>query len=145
MSTGAEEFRSSSIPTPITDPVRPEFFRGRFPSHERPRPMSIAFRVVDSRKTERLRQWARDHYLPRDERPASWHPIVLEEMRAIDGELGMVADADGSESLDLRFRYVPLAPTSTHFIHPAHAETPRPIFLGMPGESQIADELYLPG
>ena len=34
----------------------------------------------------RLRRWAREHYVPADERDAKWHPIILEEMRRKDGE-----------------------------------------------------------
>ena len=34
----------------------------------------------------RLRRWARENYVPADERDAGWHPIILEEMRRKDGE-----------------------------------------------------------
>jgi hypothetical protein len=34
----------------------------------------------------RLRRWAREHYVPRDQRPTSWHPVVLEEMSKKDLE-----------------------------------------------------------
>jgi hypothetical protein len=34
----------------------------------------------------RLRRWARENYVPADERDASWHPIILDEMRRKDGE-----------------------------------------------------------
>ncbi len=34
----------------------------------------------------RMRRWAREHYVPRDRREASWHPVVLEEMDKRDGE-----------------------------------------------------------
>ena len=27
-----------------------------------------------------LRRWAREHYVPRDQRENSWHPIVHQEM-----------------------------------------------------------------
>jgi hypothetical protein len=27
-----------------------------------------------------LRRWAREHYVPRDQRETSWHPIVHQEM-----------------------------------------------------------------
>lgn len=35
----------------------------------------------------RLRRWARENYVPADERDARWHPIILEEMRRRDGEV----------------------------------------------------------
>ena len=35
----------------------------------------------------RLRRWARENYVPADERDAGWHPIILEEMRRKDGEV----------------------------------------------------------
>jgi hypothetical protein len=34
----------------------------------------------------RLRRWAREHYVPRGERPSGWHPIIHEEMQKKDGE-----------------------------------------------------------
>ena len=36
----------------------------------------------------RLRRWAREHYVPRNERRMSWHPIVHEEMNKKDDEGG---------------------------------------------------------
>ena len=35
----------------------------------------------------RLRRWARENYVPSDERDTAWHPIILEEMRRKDGEV----------------------------------------------------------
>ena len=35
----------------------------------------------------RLRRWARENYVPADERDSGWHPIILEEMRRKDGEV----------------------------------------------------------
>jgi hypothetical protein len=35
----------------------------------------------------RLRRWARENYVPADERSTAWHPIILEEMRRKDGEV----------------------------------------------------------
>ena len=35
----------------------------------------------------RLRRWARENYVPADERDGGWHPIILEEMRRKDGEV----------------------------------------------------------
>jgi hypothetical protein len=38
----------------------------------------------------RLRRWAREHYVPRQQRQMSWHPIVLEEMSLRDDEVSDV-------------------------------------------------------
>ncbi len=38
----------------------------------------------------RLRRWARENYVPADERDTAWHPIILEEMRHKDGEVSEV-------------------------------------------------------
>ena len=35
----------------------------------------------------RLRRWAREHYVARDRRELSWHPIVLDEMARKDAEM----------------------------------------------------------
>jgi hypothetical protein len=35
----------------------------------------------------RLRRWARENYVPADERDRAWHPIILEEMHRKDGEV----------------------------------------------------------
>ncbi|MFM8274722.1 MAG: hypothetical protein ACKODX_20660 [Gemmata sp.] len=42
---------------------------------------------VDFIEELRLRRWARENYVPSDEREASWRPIILEEMRRKDGEV----------------------------------------------------------
>ena len=34
----------------------------------------------------RLRRWARENYVPEDQREASWHPVILEEMLKKDLE-----------------------------------------------------------
>jgi hypothetical protein len=34
----------------------------------------------------RLRRWAREHYVPRDERETSWHPVIHDEMSRKDLE-----------------------------------------------------------
>ncbi len=34
----------------------------------------------------RLRRWAREHYVPHDQRHASWHPVVHDEMVKKDRE-----------------------------------------------------------
>lgn len=42
---------------------------------------------IDVIEELRLRRWARENYVPADERDRSWHPIILEEMRRKDGEV----------------------------------------------------------
>lgn len=41
---------------------------------------------IDPIEEMRLRTWARRHYAPSQDRDASWHPIVLDEMRRKDRE-----------------------------------------------------------
>ncbi len=42
---------------------------------------------VDPIEELRLRRWAREIYVPADDRDESWHPIILEEMLCRDEEL----------------------------------------------------------
>jgi hypothetical protein len=42
---------------------------------------------VDFIEELRLRRWARENYVPADERDIAWHPIILEEMHRKDGEV----------------------------------------------------------
>jgi hypothetical protein len=35
---------------------------------------------VDFIEELRLRRWARENYVPREQRQLSWHPVVLDEM-----------------------------------------------------------------
>ena len=41
---------------------------------------------VDFIEELRLRRWAREHYVPRNQREMSWHPVVLDEMDRKDLE-----------------------------------------------------------
>jgi len=43
---------------------------------------------VDFIEELRLRCWARENYVPANEREPGWHPIILEEMHSKDGEVG---------------------------------------------------------
>jgi hypothetical protein len=36
----------------------------------------------------RLRRWARENYVPNDQRNDSWHPVIHEEMDKKDREAG---------------------------------------------------------
>ena len=50
--------------------------------------VSIGARLdVDFIEELRLRRWARENYVPADQRDRAWHPIILEEMRRKDGEV----------------------------------------------------------
>ena len=42
---------------------------------------------LDPIQEMRLRTWARQNYLPEDERDLQWHPVILDEMRQKDDEL----------------------------------------------------------
>jgi hypothetical protein len=41
---------------------------------------------VDAIEELKLRRWARENYVPADNRDRAWHPIVLEEMKRKDAE-----------------------------------------------------------
>ena len=53
----------------------------------------------------RLRRWARLNYVSPDRRPDSWHPIVLDEMRCRDEEIGAMTGPIPPSA-----HYVPLVP-----------------------------------
>jgi hypothetical protein len=42
---------------------------------------------IDLIEELRLRRWAREHYVPRQKRERSWHPVVLDEMDRKDLEM----------------------------------------------------------
>lgn len=42
---------------------------------------------VDFIEELRLRRWAREHYVPRNQREMSWHPVILDEMDQKDTEI----------------------------------------------------------
>jgi hypothetical protein len=50
--------------------------------------MSSAVADLDLIEELRLRRWAREHYVPAPHRQPSWHPVVHEEMRRKDREMG---------------------------------------------------------
>jgi hypothetical protein len=45
---------------------------------------------IDVIEEFRMRRWARETYVPADQRDRAWHPIILEEMRRRDGEVSEV-------------------------------------------------------
>lgn len=42
---------------------------------------------VDFIEELRLRRWAREHYVPRNQRQMSWHAVILDEMDRKDDEM----------------------------------------------------------
>lgn len=50
--------------------------------------MSSGVLELDFIEELRLRRWARENYVPRDERATSWHPVIHEEMEKKDLETG---------------------------------------------------------
>jgi hypothetical protein len=46
----------------------------------------FAMTEVDFIEELRLRRWAREHYVPCNDRDGRWHPIILEEMSRKDEE-----------------------------------------------------------
>ena len=54
--------------------------------------MHATLTEVDFIEEIRLRRWARENYVPADERDESWHPVVLGEMHAKDLEQGSADD-----------------------------------------------------
>lgn len=45
---------------------------------------------VDFIEELRLRRWARENYVPLNQREVSWHPVVLDEMDRKDREMSEV-------------------------------------------------------
>jgi hypothetical protein len=45
---------------------------------------------VDFIEELRLRRWARENYVPRNQRELSWHPVILDEMDRKDTEMSAV-------------------------------------------------------
>ena len=48
---------------------------------------------VDFIEELQMRRWAREHYVPRNKRETTWHPIVHEEMEKKDYEADQVEPA----------------------------------------------------
>jgi hypothetical protein len=54
--------------------------------------MHATLTEVDFIEEIRLRRWARENYVPADERDDAWHPVILEEMHAKEIEQGAIDD-----------------------------------------------------
>ncbi len=55
--------------------------------------MSSAVADLDFIEELRMRRWAREHYVPAENRDGSWHPIVHDEMDRKDAEVNEPAIA----------------------------------------------------
>lgn len=49
--------------------------------------LSGALADLDFIEELRLRRWARENYVPREQRQASWHPVIHDEMVKKDAEV----------------------------------------------------------
>lgn len=87
---------------------------------------------MDIVKELRLRRWAREHHVPEEERRASWHPVVLDEMGLKDDEMLIRHRSRGPVS-----SFVPLVPTSIQRVHRRHVEQPSKT--AVPAEREIAE------
>jgi hypothetical protein len=75
-----------------------------------------------------LRRWAREHYVPVDERNVDWHTVVLDEMDRKDREV-----AEAAEYALSGRRVVPLVPCADWTLHGPHTESARaPTLLQIP-------------
>jgi hypothetical protein len=48
---------------------------------------SAVMAEVDLIEELRLRRWARENYVPSEQRTRSWHPVILDEMLRKDEEI----------------------------------------------------------
>lgn len=75
-----------------------------------------------------LRRWARENYVSAERRDASWHPIVLDEMRQKDQERSSV-----DSYAEVARRIVPLVPEHGRLLRGPHIEPARsPVLLRVP-------------
>ena len=99
--------------------------------------------------TEELmyRCWARRNYLPPELRDGAWHPLILEEMANRDRELAEEALWEEALNHPRHNEFVPLVPTLTHIIHPAHLDIREPHIVSMrhPAASFSVESIYAGG
>ena len=48
--------------------------------------MSHGVLEMDLIEELQLRRWAREHYVPPEQRDGSWHPVIQDEMKKKDNE-----------------------------------------------------------
>ena len=75
--------------------------------------MSQGTQPLDLADELRLRRWARNHYVPVEQRQAEWHAIVIDEMQGRDQELAK------GDPVPAALRLVPLL-NENDFYHQAH-------------------------
>ncbi len=81
------------------------------------------------------RRWARENYMPAEQRDAGWHPVILHEMACRDQELAEQFHREDMMSTAVSQVFVPLVPTITHFVHPSQTDLREPYFLSAPSPS----------
>lgn len=74
-----------------------------------------------------LRRWARENYVPPEERTDDWHPVVHEEMQSKDAELII-----GSRIREPFRSYVPLLPLPPQQWHSRHFLPEEPKLMQQP-------------
>lgn len=72
----------------------------------------------------RIRRWAREYYVPPEQRHRTWHPVFLEEMQRIDLER-QCAESRNSRA----YSWVPLEPGDFYRLDPHHAALSAPKIL----------------
>lgn len=82
----------------------------------------------------RLRRWAREYYVPADERCDAWHEVILQEMELKDFEEAMSREVNMP-------RYVPLEPTIERRFDQEHALR-GPHFMRPAIQQRQAERLY---
>ena len=72
----------------------------------------------------RLRRWAREHYVPAEQRDDTWHLVVLNEMESKDSDC--IAQ---QQSQPASLAFVPLAPESVFIRDDRHEQQSPPNLL----------------
>src|SRR5579871_2462851 len=93
----------------------------RFPRQENVSMPHVPGVSTDPIEELRLRRWARENYVPVEERDQAWHAVVLDEMRRKDQEQSSV-----DSYAAIARRIVPLAPDpGGHVLRGPHLDPPR--------------------
>ena len=74
----------------------------------------------------RLRRWARENFVPPEQRSDEWDAAILSEMRRRDAELASITSAEAFGT-----KFVPLEP-ATYFFDIPHLGPTTPHFLSKP-------------
>ena len=93
---------------------------------------------LDLIKELRLRRWARTHWVPPEERQASWHPVVLEEMQRRDAELSDHVVRPSTP----HFGYVPLVPDSPERLDLPHLAVGSPKTAALPVRADVKNGVW---